>query len=98
MEELGLRVSVHGLLVVDWEAPHGPWDDQLAFIFDGGTISQEQADQLRPRDGELSEIAFVAPAQAPRMLGARIGRRFAAALDALASGRARYLRDGVPVA
>lgn len=98
MEELGLRVSVHRLLVVDWVAPHGPWDDQLVFIFDGGTISQEQADQLRPRDGELSEIAFVTPAQAPRMLGARIGRRFAAALDALAGGQARYLRDGVPVA
>ncbi|ALO09518.1 NUDIX hydrolase [Streptomyces venezuelae] len=36
-EELGLEVTLRGLLVVDWVAPHGPWDDQIAFVFDGGT-------------------------------------------------------------
>ncbi|MCC3650900.1 NUDIX hydrolase [Streptomyces sp. S07_1.15] len=97
VEELGLRVTVRGLLVVDWVAPHGPWDDQLAFVFDGGTIGRDQAGRLRPQDGELSEIAFVPPAQTPRLLGARTGRRLTAALDALAAGRARYLRDGIPV-
>ncbi|MFD7459139.1 NUDIX domain-containing protein [Streptomyces sp. NPDC059868] len=46
MEELGIRLTLRGLLVVDWVAPHGPWDDQLAFIFDGGTLDEEQADRL----------------------------------------------------
>lgn len=34
-EELGLAVTPRTLLVVDWIPPHGPWDDQIAFVFDG---------------------------------------------------------------
>ena len=37
-EELGLELRVGPLLVVDWVAPHGPWDDSLMFIFDGGAL------------------------------------------------------------
>ncbi|MFI6374756.1 NUDIX domain-containing protein [Streptomyces sp. NPDC050546] len=97
-EELGLRVTVHGLLVVDWVAPHGPWDDQLAFIFDGGTLGQGQVDRLIPHDDELVEASFVTLEDAQNRLGDRIRRRFMAAMDALADGRPRYLRDGVPTA
>src|ERR1044071_2627079 len=35
-EELGLEYHGGRLLVVDWVAPHGPWDDCLMFLFDGG--------------------------------------------------------------
>ncbi|MGK5629630.1 NUDIX domain-containing protein [Streptomyces sp. URMC 123] len=97
VEELGLEVELRGLLVVDWVAPHGPWDDQLAFIFDGGTLDQGQADRLRPRDNELSEIAFVTLDQARARLGDRIRRRFEEAVRAVKAGRPLYLRDGVPV-
>jgi 8-oxo-dGTP diphosphatase len=37
-EELGLDLQVGDLLCVDWVSPHGPWDDLLNFIFDGGTL------------------------------------------------------------
>jgi ADP-ribose pyrophosphatase YjhB (NUDIX family) len=97
VEELGLHVTLHGLLVVDWVAPHGPWDDQLAFIFDGGTLDQDQADRLQPRDEELSEAAFVTAAEAGFRLRERIRRRFEGALQALDAGRPLYLRDGTPV-
>ncbi|MGW2899883.1 NUDIX domain-containing protein [Streptomyces sp. NPDC001212] len=97
IEELGLRVSLLGLLVVDWVAPHGPWDDQLAFIFYGGTIDQDQADRLQPRDEELSEAAFVTAAEAGVRLPDRTRRRFDGALKALDEGRPLYLRDGAPV-
>jgi ADP-ribose pyrophosphatase YjhB (NUDIX family) len=97
VEELGLHVTLHGLLVVDWVAPHGPWDDQLAFIFDGGTLDQDQADRLQPRDEELSEAAFVTAAEAGFRLRERIRRRFEGALQALDAGRTLYLRDGTPV-
>ncbi|MER5549191.1 NUDIX hydrolase [Streptomyces sp. NPDC002589] len=96
VEELGLHLTLRGLLVVDWVAPHGPWDDQLAFIFDGGTLDQDQADRLRPRDGELSEAAFVPTAEAGLRLRDRIQRRFEAALLALDTQRPQYLRDGTP--
>jgi hypothetical protein len=36
--------------VVDWVPPHGPWDDQLAFIFDGGTLSADRSNGLPPAD------------------------------------------------
>ncbi|MBJ7903445.1 NUDIX domain-containing protein [Streptomyces sp. DSM 110735] len=97
MEELGVRVTPRGLLVVDWVGPHGPWDDQLAFVFDCGTLDQERADRLRPRDDELSEVAFVTAAEAVDRLRDRIRLRFEHALTALATGRPLYLRDGAPV-
>lgn len=97
LEELGIHVTLLRLLVVDWVAPHGPWDDQIAFIFDGGVLEQDQADRLRPRDDELSEAAFVATADADALLRDRIRRRFEHALNAQVTERPLYLRDGTPV-
>ncbi|KAB1141110.1 NUDIX hydrolase [Streptomyces luteolifulvus] len=97
IEELDLGVVLRGLLVVDWVAPHGPWDDQIAFVFDGGMLDQDQADRLRPRDDELSEVAFVTPDEAGVLLRDRMRRRFEGAVRALEMGRPLYLRDGVPV-
>ncbi len=37
-EELRCAIQVGSLLCVDWVAPHGPWDDLLAFVFDGGVL------------------------------------------------------------
>jgi 8-oxo-dGTP pyrophosphatase MutT (NUDIX family) len=93
-EELGLTVTLHGLLVVDWVSPHGPWDDQLSFIFDGGEIGQEEAAALRPQDEELAEIAFIAPAGARQLLRPRLARRFETAVRALVDGLPKYLHDG----
>lgn len=95
LEELGLKITVYGLLVVDWVAPHGPWDDQIAFIFDGGLLPQDQAERLYPQDEELAEVAFVEPAEARARLGERVRRRFTAAMTALSSERPLYLHDGV---
>jgi 8-oxo-dGTP pyrophosphatase MutT (NUDIX family) len=91
-EELGREISLHGLLVVDWVAPHGPWDDQIAFIFDGGTLHRDEA--LHPHDEELSEARFVAPDKARELVGDRMRRRLDAAVRALREGRPSYLRDG----
>ncbi|WP_190021673.1 NUDIX domain-containing protein [Streptomyces hiroshimensis] len=93
-EELGLAVATRGLLVVDWVAPHGPWDDQVAFIFDGGVLDDEAATALRPRDAELSEARFTSGSKAAAMLRPRLARRFAAAVVALTSGCPVYLCNG----
>ncbi|MFJ2958450.1 NUDIX domain-containing protein [Streptomyces sp. NPDC087270] len=93
-EELGLDVDLHGLLVVDWVPPHGPWDDLLAFIFDGGTLTSEQAARLSPRDGELSDTVFLAPTKAVRQVGDRLGRRIETALASLPHPPADLLHDG----
>ncbi|MFE4540294.1 NUDIX domain-containing protein [Streptomyces scopuliridis] len=94
-EELGRDIDVRGLLVVDWVAPHGPWDDQIAFIFDGGTL--DAAEELRPHDEELSEARFVTLHKARELVGARMRHRLDAAVRALDEGRPVYLRDGAAV-
>ncbi|WP_327073351.1 NUDIX hydrolase [Kitasatospora purpeofusca] len=96
-EELGLHLTPGRLLVVEWVPPHGPWDDQLAFILDGGELSIEQSAELRPHDDELSELAMMDPADARPLLRPRLLPRYDAALAALADGRARYLSDGHPI-
>ncbi|MCF3168298.1 MULTISPECIES: NUDIX hydrolase [Streptomyces] len=91
-EELGMEVHLLGLLVVDWVAPHGPWDDQIAFIFDGGTLRDGEAP--RPHDRELSEARFVPLEEARERVNARMRRRLDAAVKALEDGRPVYLNDG----
>lgn len=93
-EELGLAVTLRGFLVVDWVAPHEAWDDQLAFIFDGGVLAQEVVDELRPHDEELSRLAFVSKAEALTMLPRRMVPRFVAATEALTRGIPHYLHNG----
>lgn len=93
-EELGLDIQVGRLLVVDWVSPHGPWDDLLAFIFDGGELTNEQIAGLKLRDDELRAFEFCAPEQARERLRPYVWRRVAVALEALESGRMQYLQDG----
>jgi 8-oxo-dGTP diphosphatase len=93
-EELGLDIRTGTLLVVDWVSPHGPWDDLLAFVFDGGELSCEQVGNLQLIDDELAAFEFCTPEQAQQRLRPYVWRRVAAALEALATGRAQYLQDG----
>ncbi|MCX4636263.1 NUDIX hydrolase [Streptomyces sp. RPA4-5] len=93
-EELGLTVTLRGFLVVDWVAPHEAWDDQLAFVFDGGVLEHEVAGGLRPHDEELSRLAFVSKAEALTMLPQRMAPRFVAATEALTRGIPHYLHNG----
>jgi len=96
-EELDLSVPIGPMLVADWVPPHGPWDDLMAFVFDGGTLYPRQLAAIHLLDGELEGFAMFDPAEAMRRLRPRAARRLSAALAALATGRASYLQDGAPV-
>ncbi|MEU7149753.1 NUDIX hydrolase [Streptomyces sp. NPDC045456] len=91
-EELGLTVRLLGLLVVDWVPPHGPWDDQLAFIFDGGVLPDDAP--LSPQDDEVGGWAFVPYPDVKSRVRGRLAARFEIAVDAARSGRTIYLHDG----
>ena len=80
---------------MDWVAPHGPWDDQIAFIFDGGTL--DVAEELRPHDEELSEARFVTLNKARELLSTRMRHLLDAAVHALDGGQPVYLHDGAAV-
>lgn len=93
-EELGLDIHPGALLCVDWVAPHGPWDDLLAFVFDGGVLTEDQKAAIRLRDDELASFAFCTEQEAQRRLRPYVWRRTTAALAASRSGIAEYLREG----
>lgn len=92
-EELGLRVPVHRLLCVDWVEPHGPWDDLLVFVFEGGLIG-EPSTGLRPVDGELARAEFCTPSEAEQRLRDYVWRRTRLALEAGRTGSVVYSRNG----
>jgi 8-oxo-dGTP diphosphatase len=92
-EELGLDVELGALLCVDWVSPHGPWDDTLVFLFDGGVLSEEQQAKLTLRDGELRAFRFCTADEAATLLRPYVWRRVLVALGAVGGG-ARYVEDG----
>jgi 8-oxo-dGTP diphosphatase len=93
-EELGLTVEIAALLCVDWIPPHGPWDDTVVFVFDGGTLSPDAVAALEVRDDELSAFRFCPPHEAAQLLRPYVRQRAATALDALRAGCALYLHYG----
>lgn len=95
-EELGLDIGIGALLAVDWVSPHGPWDDSLMFIFDGGTLSDQQIASLSLPDGELRALEFCTEQDAAKRLRPYLWLRAAAALKTLRAGQVLYLQDGQP--
>ena len=95
-EELGLTLTIGRLLCVDWVSPHGPWDDTLMFIFDGGVLTAAEIDNLRLVDDELAAYQFCTEEQTAQLLRPYVWQRTRAALEALRTGQASYLQDGRP--
>jgi ADP-ribose pyrophosphatase YjhB (NUDIX family) len=93
-EELGLEAQIGGLLCVDWVSPHGPWDDLVSFIFDAGVLDKDAIADLRLTDNELGAFEFCDEGQVKERLRPYVWRRVSVALEALTTGRARYLQDG----
>jgi 8-oxo-dGTP diphosphatase len=93
-EELGFDLRPGSLLCIDWVSPHGPWDDSLSFIFNGGVLSRLEIGGLRLVDHELRDFEFCDADQVAKRLRPYVWRRVSAALDALATGRTAYLHDG----
>lgn len=91
-EELGLALTPGRLLAVEWVVPHGPWDDQLVFVFDGGVLDGQQVATLRITDPELARFAFVPLAEAQPLLRPYVWQRLSRAHDMLAEpGGVDYL-------
>jgi 8-oxo-dGTP pyrophosphatase MutT (NUDIX family) len=90
-EELGVDIAVGRLLVVDWVGPHGPWDDQLIFIFDGGTLGSADAINIEISDKEITEFSFVSLDDSEKLLRSDMLRLLRDAYEALEKGTTKYL-------
>jgi 8-oxo-dGTP pyrophosphatase MutT (NUDIX family) len=93
-EELGLTVTLGGLLVVDWISPRDGRTEGLMLVFDAGELTPAQTDAIRLPADELRSWAWCDRQQAEQRLSELLTRRVAAALDARAAGATAYLEDG----
>lgn len=84
-EELGLDIAADHLLHLEWVSPRDPWDDQLVFLFDGGTLTEQQKAELGLVDGELRAWDFVTVEEAKQRLRPYVFERLLAALSNLAT-------------
>jgi 8-oxo-dGTP pyrophosphatase MutT (NUDIX family) len=90
-EELGLELPLETMLLVDWVAPHGPWDDSLMFVFDGGVLDDQQIASLRVLDPEIRAFRFCSSGEAATVLRPYVWSRLEQAIAALSQRRPRYM-------
>jgi 8-oxo-dGTP pyrophosphatase MutT (NUDIX family) len=91
VEELGFQATIDHLLGIDWIGPHGPWDDQLVFIFDGGVLVDDKINELKIVDSEISEFGFFCAHDASQLLRRDVAHRLMRAVDSLETYRTNYL-------
>lgn len=94
-EELGLDVTIRGLLAVNWLPPYRGWDDALLVLFDLGVVDRSFTDAavLQPREIKAVHWADVAT------VAERVAPYTARMLAEVAMGQAqgtRYLEDSAP--
>lgn len=93
-EELGITVELGDALCIDWVPPHGPWDDSIMFIFDGGVLAEKVIGELRLVSEEVREFAFVDLDEAKARLRPYYWHRVRTAVTALHAGRTSYVYEG----
>jgi 8-oxo-dGTP pyrophosphatase MutT (NUDIX family) len=98
LEELGIEYGGGRLLVMDWVSPHGPWDDSLMFVFDGGVLDAAAQAAITLPDGELNVWRFWTPEECVTLLRPYVWRRAEAGVWAAQTGGFAYLHDGRHVA
>lgn len=80
-EELGLSATAGRLLVLEWVPAHGPWDDLLSFVFDGGVVESGALAELQVTDAELASFVFASLEDTNRLLRPDVADRLRRAID-----------------
>ena len=92
-EELGITVSVGGLLVVDWLPAWSGWDDALCLVFDGGRHHLSLPDRVVLEPREIRAVEFCTLDEVRARCRDFTARRIESALSALQKGTS-YLQSG----
>lgn len=97
-EELGIDRPLGPLLVIDYIPDDGQMPEGLAFIFDGGRITADEAAQLKLTDPEILSVQLLPIDAAADRVKPSLARRLAAALAAAQAGQALVIcENGQPV-
>lgn len=93
-EELGVDRQLGRLLVIDHVPQEGPMPEGLAFIFDGGVITDAEVAALELPDPEITSAGLFTLDEAADRVKPALVARIHAALDALATGAIALCEDG----
>jgi ADP-ribose pyrophosphatase YjhB (NUDIX family) len=93
VEELGVKVEVGRLLVVDWVPPGRRPDDGLMLLYAAGQLATEQ---IVLQQGELRSWRWCTIDEVLDRTTPFMARRLAAGLRALSTGQVAELEDGYP--
>jgi 8-oxo-dGTP diphosphatase len=91
-ESIGLELPHGRLLAVDW-APRFT-EERVFFVFDGGTLADDQLDAIELPPHELESWASMPEDELFVMLAPDLNRRVSAALAAHVAGEVWYLENG----
>jgi 8-oxo-dGTP pyrophosphatase MutT (NUDIX family) len=94
-EELGIDLTVGGLLAVDWIPAASQGFAELIYVFDGGRLRQSQIEAIRIPERELTGYQFMTLPDAAARLTPADGRRLTAAYTGARDHRGPvYLEHG----
>jgi ADP-ribose pyrophosphatase YjhB (NUDIX family) len=85
LEEIGLDRELGRLLAVDWVYRPG-WPPLVAYLYDGGVLTEDDFKAIRLQEEELLSWRLVAREDLDGFLLGTLGHRVLAALDVLAEG------------
>jgi 8-oxo-dGTP pyrophosphatase MutT (NUDIX family) len=93
-EEVGIDQPPGRLLVIDYMATEEPMPEGLAFVFDGGMITDEEVANIEISDPEIRSIGLYAQEDVRRLVKPVLARRIEAALDAIRVGDLALCESG----
>lgn len=93
-EELGLKLTIGSLLIIDWTPTHGPWRDSLQLIYDGGRLTPSQIAAITLDATELGSLRFLTLDDSREQLRPSMARRMSLALAAVDDGQTIYAEFG----
>lgn len=97
-EEVGIDEPVGELLVIDYIPANSRMPEGVAFVFDGGYVTESEVAARDITDPEILSMALLPLDIAEARLKPVLARRVAAALDAARSGKLLICEDGRPIA
>jgi 8-oxo-dGTP pyrophosphatase MutT (NUDIX family) len=97
-EEIGLDRPLGRLLTIDYVSAAGVMPEGMAFVWDGGLVSEEEVNGLVLTDPEVRSAKLCPPATVEALVKPTLARRIAAALDAVDESTLVLCEDGHRVA
>jgi 8-oxo-dGTP pyrophosphatase MutT (NUDIX family) len=97
-EEVGIDRPLGNLLVIDYIPDDSRMPEGMAYVFDGGHVSEAEVKALTITDPEILSVALLPLDTATPRLKPILARRVSAALDAVRAGELLICEDGRRIA